>query len=40
VLAGTMTLGGFIMYLSFTTMLAQPLVELANIGTQLTDAAG
>jgi subfamily B ATP-binding cassette protein MsbA len=38
VLNGTMTLGGFIMYLSFTTMLAQPLVELANIGTQLTEA--
>ena len=38
VLAGRMTLGGFIMYLSFTGMLASPLVELANIGTQITDA--
>ncbi len=38
VIGGTMTLGGFIMYLSFTGMLAAPLVELANIGTQITDA--
>jgi subfamily B ATP-binding cassette protein MsbA len=38
VLAGRMTLGGFVMYLSFTGMLAAPLVQLAAIGTQITEA--
>ncbi len=38
VLDHRMTLGGFIMYLSFTGMLATPLIDLANIGTQITDA--
>src|SRR5580765_926085 len=30
VLAGTMTIGGFVMYLAFTGMLASPLVQLAS----------
>jgi subfamily B ATP-binding cassette protein MsbA len=34
----TMTLGSFVMYLSFTGMLAMPLIQLAAIGTQLTEA--
>ena len=34
----TMTLGSFIMYLSFTGMLAMPLIQLAAIGTQITEA--
>ena len=38
VLGGTMTLGGFVMYLSFTGMLASPLIQLASIGTQITEA--
>jgi ABC-type multidrug transport system fused ATPase/permease subunit len=38
VLDGAMTVGGFVMYLAFTTMLAGPLVQLAAIGTQITEA--
>jgi subfamily B ATP-binding cassette protein MsbA len=38
ILAGTMTLGGLIMYLSFTAMLAAPMVQLASIGTQISEA--
>jgi len=38
ILAGSMTLGGFVMYLSFTAMLAAPLVQLAAIGTQISEA--
>ena len=38
VLAGTMTLGGFFMYVSFTGLVAAPLVQIASIGTQITDA--
>jgi subfamily B ATP-binding cassette protein MsbA len=38
ILAGEMTLGGFIMYVTFTGLLAQPLMELASIGTQITEA--
>jgi subfamily B ATP-binding cassette protein MsbA len=38
ILAGDMTVGGFVMYLAFTGMLAGPLVEIANIGTQITEA--
>jgi subfamily B ATP-binding cassette protein MsbA len=37
-LDGTMTIGGFVMYVSFTAMMAAPLVEMANIGTQITEA--
>jgi subfamily B ATP-binding cassette protein MsbA len=36
--AGTMTIGDFVMYLMFTGMMALPVVQLANIGTQLTEA--
>mgnify|MGYP001224210922 CR=1 FL=1 len=35
---GEMTLGDFLMYISFTFLLALPLVELASIGTQITEA--
>lgn len=36
--AGTMTLGDFLMYISFTFLLAMPVVELTSIGTQITEA--
>ncbi|MEJ7846738.1 MAG: ABC transporter ATP-binding protein [Pyrinomonadaceae bacterium] len=36
--AGTMTLGDFLMYISFTFLLALPVVELTSVGTQITDA--
>ncbi|HEX8370996.1 MAG TPA: ABC transporter ATP-binding protein [Pyrinomonadaceae bacterium] len=35
---GTMTLGDFLMYISFTFLLAMPIVELTSIGTQITEA--
>jgi subfamily B ATP-binding cassette protein MsbA len=38
ILAGTMTPGQFFMYVSFTMLVALPLVEIANIGTQITEA--
>ncbi len=38
ILAGTMTLGDFFMYVSFTGLVAAPLVQIASIGTQITDA--
>jgi subfamily B ATP-binding cassette protein MsbA len=38
ILGGTMTLGGFVMYLSFTGVLAAPLIQLAAIGTQISEA--
>jgi subfamily B ATP-binding cassette protein MsbA len=38
VLSGTMTIGGFVMYASFTGLMAGPLVEMASIGTQITEA--
>ena len=38
ILAGTMTPGQFFMYISFTMLVAMPLVEIANIGTQITEA--
>jgi len=38
VLAGTMTLGSLITYISFTFLLASPVVQIASIGTQLTEA--
>jgi ABC-type multidrug transport system fused ATPase/permease subunit len=38
ILAGTMTLGGFIMYIFFIGMVAAPLVQIASIGTQITEA--
>ncbi|MFS8084387.1 MAG: ABC transporter ATP-binding protein [Acidobacteriota bacterium] len=38
ILNGTMTPGQFFMYISFTMLVAMPLVEIANIGTQITEA--
>jgi subfamily B ATP-binding cassette protein MsbA len=35
---GTMTVGDFVMYLMFTGLMAMPVVQLANIGTQLSEA--
>ncbi|HEV7472730.1 MAG TPA: ABC transporter ATP-binding protein [Pyrinomonadaceae bacterium] len=37
-IAGRMTLGDFAMYVIFTALVAMPLVEIANIGTQITEA--
>src|SRR5689334_4727686 len=36
--ANTMTLGDFLMYISFTFLLAMPVIELTSIGTQMTEA--
>ena len=36
--AGTMTLGDFLMYISFTFLLALPVIELTSVGTQITEA--
>jgi subfamily B ATP-binding cassette protein MsbA len=36
--AGTMTLGDFIMYIFFTGLVAAPLIQIASIGTQITEA--
>ncbi|MBI1875229.1 MAG: ABC transporter ATP-binding protein [Acidobacteria bacterium] len=38
ILAGTMTLGDFVTYILFTGMVAAPLVQIASIGTQITEA--
>jgi subfamily B ATP-binding cassette protein MsbA len=38
ILAGTMTLGDFVMYLFFTGLVAAPLVQIASVGTQITEA--
>jgi ABC-type multidrug transport system fused ATPase/permease subunit len=38
ILAGTMTLGDFIMYVFFTGLLAVPVMSIASIGTQITEA--
>ncbi len=38
ILAGTMTLGDFIMYIFFVGMLAAPLIQISSIGTQLSEA--
>ncbi|HUR96621.1 MAG TPA: ABC transporter ATP-binding protein [Pyrinomonadaceae bacterium] len=35
---GVMTLGDFLMYISFTFLLAMPVIELTSIGTQITEA--
>ena len=35
---GSMTVGDFVMYLTFTALITVPVVQLANIGTQLTEA--
>jgi subfamily B ATP-binding cassette protein MsbA len=36
--AGTMTMGDFVMYIFFIGMVAAPLVGIASIGTQITEA--
>jgi subfamily B ATP-binding cassette protein MsbA len=38
VIAGSMTMGGLVMYLLFTGMLAAPVIQIASIGTQITEA--
>ena len=38
ILAGQMTLGDFFMYIFFTALVAAPLIEIASIGTQITEA--
>ncbi|HYE75302.1 MAG TPA: ABC transporter ATP-binding protein [Blastocatellia bacterium] len=38
ILAGEMTLGDFVMYVFFTGLVAAPMVEVASIGTQITEA--
>ncbi len=37
-IAGRLTTGDLIMYIFFTAMVAAPLVQIANIGTQVTEA--
>jgi subfamily B ATP-binding cassette protein MsbA len=36
--AGEMTIGDFVMYLTFTALVTMPIIQLASIGTQLTEA--
>jgi subfamily B ATP-binding cassette protein MsbA len=36
--AGTMTIGDFVWYLSMIALITVPVIQLANIGTQLTEA--
>jgi subfamily B ATP-binding cassette protein MsbA len=38
IVRGSMTLGDFVMYVFFTGLLALPLVNIASIGTQITEA--
>ena len=38
ILAGRMTLGDLFMYMIFTGLVAMPLIDIANIGTQITEA--
>ncbi len=38
ILNGTMTLGDFIAYIFFTGLMAAPLVQIASVGTQITEA--
>jgi ABC-type multidrug transport system fused ATPase/permease subunit len=38
ILAGTMTLGDFVMYIFFTGLLAAPIMSIASIGTQISEA--
>src|ERR1043166_7713918 len=35
---GTMTIGDLVMYLAFTAMITMPVIQLASIGTQLSEA--
>ncbi len=36
--SGTMTVGDFFQYFAFTAMITMPVIQLANIGTQLSEA--
>ncbi len=36
--SGSMTIGDFVMYLMFTGLMALPVIQLASIGTQVTEA--
>jgi subfamily B ATP-binding cassette protein MsbA len=38
ILAGNMTVGDLVMYVFFTGLMAAPLVQIASIGTQITEA--
>jgi subfamily B ATP-binding cassette protein MsbA len=38
IINGTMTLGDLVMYIFFTGLLAAPLIQIASIGTQITEA--
>jgi ABC-type multidrug transport system fused ATPase/permease subunit len=38
ILAGTMTLGDLVRYIAFTGLVALPLINIASIGTQITEA--
>ncbi|MBX9929241.1 MAG: ABC transporter ATP-binding protein/permease [Gemmatimonadaceae bacterium] len=38
ILAGTMTLGDFVMYLFFVALVTIPVVQIASIGTQISEA--
>jgi len=38
VVDGTMTLGDFVMYVFFTGLVAAPIMQIASIGTQITEA--
>src|SRR5215203_4120949 len=38
ILSGTMTLGGLVMYIFFIGLVAAPLVQIANVGTQVSEA--
>jgi subfamily B ATP-binding cassette protein MsbA len=38
IINGRMTLGDFFMYIFFTALVAAPIVEIASIGTQITEA--
>jgi subfamily B ATP-binding cassette protein MsbA len=38
ILNGTMTLGDFVMYIFFTGLMAAPIIQMASIGTQISEA--
>ncbi|MEO8215659.1 MAG: ABC transporter ATP-binding protein [Acidobacteriota bacterium] len=38
IINGSMTLGGFVMYIFFTGLVAAPVMQIASIGTQITEA--
>ena len=38
ILNGTMTMGTFVTYVAFLTMLVSPIFQIVNVGTQLTEA--